>query len=153
MARVKSSVESKRGRGLCIGNTGLGETKVMRDGLNYIERDEDEALLQPQEATFDGIDFVRISSGTFTMGSTDDQVGCATSEKRRRVSIGHDFWVGKYEVTQTQWESVMGYNPSTFKSLGPVQSQPVETVTWHQVQEFIDKLNQDAGGAVLSAPD
>ena len=43
MARVKSSVESKRGRGLCIGNTGLGETKVMRDGLNYIERDEDEA--------------------------------------------------------------------------------------------------------------
>jgi DNA invertase Pin-like site-specific DNA recombinase len=43
MARVKANVESKKARGLCVGNTGLGETKVIRDGLNYIERDEEEA--------------------------------------------------------------------------------------------------------------
>ena len=43
MARVKNNVESKRARGLCVGNTSLGETKAMRDGLNYIEQDSDEA--------------------------------------------------------------------------------------------------------------
>jgi len=43
MARVKANVDSKKTRGLCVGNTGLGETKVMRDGLTYVERDEDEA--------------------------------------------------------------------------------------------------------------
>ena len=42
MARVKANVESKKARGLCVGNTGLGETKVERDGLNYIEQDDEE---------------------------------------------------------------------------------------------------------------
>ncbi len=42
MARVKANVESKKARGLCVGNTGLGETKVERDNLNYIEQDDEE---------------------------------------------------------------------------------------------------------------
>ena len=43
MARIKTTIESRRARDLCIGNTSLGETKVWRDGLYYIERDEKEA--------------------------------------------------------------------------------------------------------------
>ena len=43
MARVAANVESKRARGLCVGNTGLGQTKVEREGLTYVERDDEES--------------------------------------------------------------------------------------------------------------
>jgi formylglycine-generating enzyme len=53
----------------------------------------------------------------------------------------HSF--GKYEVTQAQWEAVMGNNPAYFKQCG--ESCPVESVSWNDVQEFIKKLNQQTG--------
>ena len=104
-----------------------------------------------QEATFDDMEFVRITQGTFTMGSPLNQVGRTRAEKQRQVPIAHDFWIGKYEVSQSKWTSVMGYNPSSFQ-LGPVQSFPVETVTWYQVKEFITALNQSAGGNFYRLP-
>ena len=55
-----------------------------------------------------------------------------------RVSVGR-FWMGVTEVTQAQWQAVMGSNPSHFKQAGP--DAPVEMVTWNDVQEFIRKLN------------
>ena len=50
---------------------------------------------------------------------------------------GRSFFMGKYEVTQAQWEAVMGENPSEFKGPG----KPVETVSWDDCQEFLKKLN------------
>ena len=58
------------------------------------------------------------------------------------MTITKPFYLGKYEVTQEQWEAVMGSNPSNFK--GP--KNPVEQVSWDDCQEFLDKLNAKAGG-------
>ena len=52
-----------------------------------------------------------------------------------------DYFIGKYEVTQAEWEAVMGENPSSYK--GP--NLPVEMVSWDDCQEFIEKLNQLTG--------
>jgi hypothetical protein len=51
------------------------------------------------------------------------------------------FYIGKYEVTQAQWQAVMGYNPSSFKG----GNNPVENVSWNDVQEFLKKLNTMTG--------
>jgi formylglycine-generating enzyme required for sulfatase activity len=51
------------------------------------------------------------------------------------------FYIGKYEVTQAQWQAVMGNNPSYFKG----GNNPVENVSWNDVQEFIKKLNAMTG--------
>jgi formylglycine-generating enzyme required for sulfatase activity len=66
-----------------------------------------------------------------------------------RVSISKPFYLGIHEVTQGQWEAVMGNNPSHLK--GDV-NRPVETVSWEEVQKFIDKLNSKEGGTRYRLP-
>jgi formylglycine-generating enzyme required for sulfatase activity len=78
-------------------------------------------------------DFVRIQPGEFMMGG--DKYDVETPIHRVRISQG--FEIGKYEVTQAQWEAVMGSNQSNFKGA----DLPVENVSWNDVQEFIRKLN------------
>jgi len=63
------------------------------------------------------LEMVLINSGTFTMGSLDLELGREKNESLRAVTITRDFWIGKYPVTQAQYEAVEGYNPSHFKSL------------------------------------
>ena len=53
----------------------------------------------------------------------------------------NSFYIGKYEVTQSQWESVMGKNPSNIRRA----NHPVENVSWHDVQLFIERLNKKTG--------
>ena len=65
-----------------------------------------------------------------------------------QVRITQTFYMGKYEVTQAQWESVMGNNPSDFK--GP--NLPVEQVSYEDVQTFIRRLNQREGGTQYRQP-
>ncbi len=55
-----------------------------------------------------------------------------------RSALTRDFWIGKTEVTQSQYEDLMGSNPSTFK--GP--DRPVEQVSWDDAQDFLRKLNE-----------
>jgi formylglycine-generating enzyme required for sulfatase activity len=62
------------------------------------------------------------------------------------VSIPKPYFIGKYEVTQAQWSEVMGSNPSTFKELKDAQTHPVESVTWEDVQQFLERLNQRDSG-------
>ncbi len=59
------------------------------------------------------------------------------------VVIDKPFFIGKYEVTQSQWEKVMGENPSIFKGgeIDP-RTHPVDNVTWEDVQEFLKRLNE-----------
>jgi formylglycine-generating enzyme required for sulfatase activity len=57
------------------------------------------------------------------------------------VTISKPFYLGKYEVTQEQWEAVMGNNPSEFEG----RSNPVEQVSWNGAQVFIRRLNQREG--------
>ena len=59
------------------------------------------------------------------------------SNQNQIDSPSDDVWFGKYEVTQSQWEAIMGNNPSTFKA----PNNPVERVSWDDCQEFLEKLN------------
>ena len=81
------------------------------------------------------LEMVLIPAGSFTMGDERDK-------SAPKVTITKPFYLGKYEVTQEQWEAVMGSNPSHFK--GP--KNPVEQVSWDNCQQFLAKLNAKSGG-------
>lgn len=87
-----------------------------------------------------GMEFVRISKGSFTMGSED---GDTDEVPVHRVTIGQDFYIGKYEVKQAEYEQVTGTNPSHFKNCSDC---PVEKVSWDDTQKFIKKLNEKNEG-------
>jgi formylglycine-generating enzyme required for sulfatase activity len=82
---------------------------------------------------------VVIPAGSYQMGSNDTE----TDEKPVHSVNIRSFALGKFEVTQGQWRSVMGSNPSKFSHCG--DSCPVETVTWNDLQQYIQKLNQKTG--------
>ncbi len=84
-----------------------------------------------------GIEFVQVPEGEFLMGSKE----YVWEQPVHKVKIGKPFYLGKYPVTQKQWESVMGSNPSSFKG----NDLPLESVSWNDVQEFIKKLNKMEG--------
>lgn len=80
-----------------------------------------------------------IPAGTFMMGSPEDEQDRDSDEgPQHQVTITEPFYMGIYEVTQAQWEAVMGANPSYF--LGDT-SRPVERVSWYDCQEFVTELN------------
>ena len=90
------------------------------------------------------MDLVWIPPGEFMMGSPESEEGRWDGEgPQRRIRIAQGFWMGKYEVTQAQWQAVMGSNPSHFQGDGRL---PVEQVSWNDCQEFVEKLSQEAGG-------
>ncbi len=82
---------------------------------------------------------VRVEGGTFTMGATPEQGSDPIfgDKPAHQVTLS-DFYIGKYEVTQAEWQAVMGTNPSMFKG----NNLPVEYVSWNDCQEFISKLNE-----------
>ena len=96
--------------------------------------DRDAPLRAGELRVFDGMEFVWVPAGEFRMGYELADQGPVT-----RVAISRGFYLGKYEVTQGQWEAVMGGNPSHFKNCG--RDCPVEQVSWEDVQAFIAKLN------------
>lgn len=83
-------------------------------------------------------DFVWVDAGSFLMGSPKDEIGRDNDdEEQHKVTITKGYWIGKYEVTQEQWEKVMGNNPSKHQGA----KYPVEKVTWWDCQEFIQRIN------------
>ena len=86
-----------------------------------------------------GMEFVLIEAGEFEMGSPFSEVGRDDDERPHQVQISQAFYLGKYEVTQEQWQAVMGSNPARFSNCGA--SCPVEQVSWEDVQGFIEELN------------
>ena len=87
--------------------------------------------------TEDGMVYVK--GGCFDMGDIFD-TGASDEKPVHTVCIG-DFYLGKAEVTQKQWEDVTGSNPSKFQCA----DCPVERVSWNNVQDFIKKLNEKTG--------
>lgn len=82
------------------------------------------------------IDMVKVESGDFVMGKP----GSKSNARLHKVELD-DFYISKYEVTQSLWKMIMKENPS--KRIG--DSLPVENVSWEDVQAFINKLNQLSG--------
>jgi len=89
--------------------------------------------------------FVGLPAGEFMMGSAN---GNADEKPVHRIRLSHPFEMGKYEVTQAQWEAVMGNNPSEFKGA----NLPVENVSWDDAQEFIQRLNARNDGYIYRLP-
>jgi formylglycine-generating enzyme len=86
------------------------------------------------------LEMLWVEPGTFTMGSPEGEApeDPFSDETQHQVTLTSGFWLGKYEVTQSQWENVMGDNPSGFKGAG----RPVETVSWPEVTYFCEKLTE-----------
>ena len=127
------------------GNKSGEKADYILSGLDFSKLLQISPVVAPSEEgtefssiTFDEIEFVRIPSGDFMMGSPDGEDGRWDNEGPvHKVTIKNSFYLGKYPVTQKQWEKVMGSNP-------PVKGDdlPVESVSWKDVQEFITKLNK-----------
>jgi eukaryotic-like serine/threonine-protein kinase len=87
------------------------------------------------------LEMVAIPAGEFMMGSPADELEREKDEgPQRRVKIA-GFFMGRFVVTQAQWQAVMGNNPSNFKG----ENRPVEQVSWNGVQVFCKKLSQQTG--------
>ncbi|MCL4204935.1 MAG: formylglycine-generating enzyme family protein [Pirellulaceae bacterium] len=101
-------------------------------------------LGQPVDVTNSiGMKLILIPPGEFMMGSPDDESGRRDDETRHRVRITEPYYLGVYEVTQREYERVMGTNPSLFKTVAGQDTSrfPVETVSWYDTIEFCNKLS------------
>ena len=87
------------------------------------------------------LEMVKIPGGRFLMGSPDTEAQRRSSEGPQHYVDVPEFFMGKYAVTQGQWEAVMGNNPSYFKGA----SRPVEKVSWYDTTKFCQKLSQITG--------
>jgi sulfatase modifying factor 1 len=87
------------------------------------------------------IEMVPIPAGTFQMGNTGSYSGQWDEMPVRSVTISRDFLMSAYEITQKQYEEVMGTNPSYFKG----ENLPVETVSWYDAVEYCNKLSEIEG--------
>ncbi|MFW5444361.1 MAG: SUMF1/EgtB/PvdO family nonheme iron enzyme [Methylococcaceae bacterium] len=105
------------------------------DKINAVEKNSSKKYpsilrVKPEKFSFD-IDMVWVVPGCFQMG--DNEIYAT----EHQVCLTSGYFIGKYEVTQKQWLQVMKDNPSTFKR----KNNPVENVSWNEVQTFIYKLN------------
>jgi eukaryotic-like serine/threonine-protein kinase len=112
-----------------------------------------------------GMEFGLVPAGTFMMGSsdadvqrvfeqskrvyTDGELSFASEKPQHQVTIREGFYMGRYEVTQAEWQQVMGRNPSDFKNCDQC---PVENVSWKEAQEFIRKLSAQNDGYTYRLP-
>jgi formylglycine-generating enzyme required for sulfatase activity len=85
-----------------------------------------------------GIALRLIPAGSFLMGSPASEIQRTDNEVQHTVRISKPFYMGKYEVTQGQWQKVMGNNPSHFKNVG--ESAPVKQVSWNDCHTFMAEL-------------
>jgi len=91
-----------------------------------------------------GQTFVLLPAGTFTMGSPADEPGRYSDEgPQHQVTLTQPFYMQITEVTQAQWEAVMGSNPSYFSGC---PTCPVEWVSWNDIQTFITEMNKRGEG-------
>lgn len=80
-----------------------------------------------------GQEFIYIPPGSFTMGD-----GKESDNPSHTINLTNGYYLQKTEVTQEQWQEIMGTNTSHFKG----RNNPVENVSWEDVQKFIEKLNE-----------
>ena len=139
----------------CKSNRELGHSSMQPETTYRPSVGSEKTLSAQKEKTLTlpggaKMEMIYVGPGSFMMGSPESEDGRDNDETQHRVTLTKGFWLGKYEVTQSQWQSVMGDNPSNFKS----PDRPVERVSWEDCQQFIQKVNASAkqqlgGGARL----
>ncbi|NOQ64526.1 MAG: SUMF1/EgtB/PvdO family nonheme iron enzyme [Methyloprofundus sp.] len=93
--------------------------------------------------------FRYIEAGTFMMGSPSNEAGRYEDEDYHQVTLNQGYWLADTACTQALWDAVMGDNPAEFT--GDSQN-PVETVSWLDVQNFLQKLNEKYTGLQAQLP-
>ncbi len=126
------------GRGL-LGLTAGLVLVLSLSNCKVIEEEEGDE----QSSGLNGMHFVLVPAGTFDMGSPDSpdggELGRSDNEALHEVTITNAFYLQDAEVTQDQWQQIMGDNPSTHASCPQC---PVTNVTWDEVQDFITEYEQ-----------
>jgi formylglycine-generating enzyme required for sulfatase activity len=93
-----------------------------------------------------------VEPGTFTMGSPTTEAGRSTNETEHNVTLTKGFYLGKYEVTQAQYEAVMTGNTDSLSATpsqyGGNADRPVEKVSWADAQIFLTRLNAQQSGNI-----
>ena len=84
------------------------------------------------------LEMIKVKAGTFMMGSPEDEIGRGDYEKLHKVTLTQDYWLGKFPVTQAQFQAIMKYNPSSFSG----SQRPVEQVDWNCARDFCVRLNK-----------
>lgn len=110
--------------------------------FNFMGMDMAEHFYKEMNPFFSATDFVKVQGGTFLMGSSKSNNDAFESEYPQHEVTIADFYVGITQITQKQWRDVMGNNPSHFNDSDDC---PVETVSWDDVQNYIDKLKVKTG--------
>lgn len=97
-----------------------------------------------------GMRLIYIAPGSFQMGSPASEKGRNPDEQRHTVTLTRGFYLSETEVTQAQWQQLMGANPSGNQDCGP--DCPVEQVSWEDCQAFIRRLNALEGTDLYRLP-
>jgi len=114
-------------------------TRHKPGGAEYVQKPAGTTAAAPvQPPVPEG--FVRIQGGTFSMGSPSTEPGRGDDETQHEVTVS-SFYMGKHEVTQGEYEAVMGTNPSYFKG----DNLPVENVSWYDAVEYCNALSRKEG--------
>ena len=88
-------------------------------------------------------EMVLVAGDTFSMGCTPDQGNeCLVVEKPIHTVRLDSFYISKYDVTQAQWKAIMNTSPSHFRHCSDC---PVENISWNDIQQFINKVNELSG--------
>ena len=88
------------------------------------------------------LEMALLPAGKFMMGSLETEKNRGEEETQHVVTLTKPFYIGKYEVTQEQWQVVMGHNPSELKGA----KLPLTNASWGMCQDFIKKLNDKTNG-------
>jgi formylglycine-generating enzyme required for sulfatase activity len=119
---------------------GDGHTATGRGGFDC---DDLDPSVHPGAQTVEqGHMLAMMCAGTFAMGSPEDEVGRGEDEGRHPVTLTQSFLLGVLEVSQVQFESIMGYQPSPWPGC---LHCPVESVSWHMAVQFTNLLSYEAG--------
>ena len=120
MVNVSGGKPQSSGRDLCLSS---GDTKT---------------IVLPGGAE---MEMIYCAPGSFIMGSPENEFRRYDDEIQHKVTLTRGFWLGKYPVTQAQWKSVMGSNPS-LSNKG--YNYPVDCVSWDDCNDFIEKINSQS---------
>ena len=142
--------------GLCLGGCGGGdmpEPPNMETPVTEFAPSAQSTTEEDRVISIIGLELRLIPAGEFQMGSPlseKDRTNREGETGTHRVQISQSFYMGTYEVTQAEWQSVMGSNPSWFASTGvgssdvtglDTQRFPVEKVSWYDAVEFCNRLS------------
>ncbi|BBD63136.1 hypothetical protein NIES2109_59860 (plasmid) [Nostoc sp. HK-01] len=128
---------------------------IIQQSINYSQIDIHRTLRQAQHFIEDlgngiHLEMVQIPGGEFMMGAPENEESSDNSERPQHKVTVQPFFIGKYPITQAQWQAVtalpqvnrkLNPDPSTFKGV----NRPVECVSWYEAVEFCDRLSQYTG--------